>query len=71
MKRLAFALVVAGSMLFAISSGAFAADTMYMTATGQKQGLISGSVMAKGLEGWMKVVDFDHSVISPRDPAAG
>jgi type VI secretion system secreted protein Hcp len=71
MKRFALLSVASVFSLLAFSSGAFSADTMFMTATGQKQGLIKGGVTQKGLEGWMRVLEFEHGIISPRDPASG
>ncbi|HEY5998120.1 MAG TPA: type VI secretion system tube protein TssD [bacterium] len=71
MKRFALASVVSICALLVLAGGALAADTMYMTATAAKQGQIRGSVTLKGLEGWMRVLDLDHNVISPRDPVSG
>jgi type VI secretion system secreted protein Hcp len=71
MKRFTLASVVSICALLAFAGGARAADTMFMTATGQKQGVIKGGVTLKGLEGWMRVLELDHSVVSPRDSVTG
>lgn len=43
----------------------------YLSLTGQKQGLIKGSVTQKGREGKIMVIAAEHEVLSPRDPASG
>ena len=43
----------------------------YMKVKGQKQGNIQGSVTQKGREGSIQVIEFHHSVVSPRDAASG
>jgi len=47
------------------------AQNVYVTVTGQKQGKITGSVIQKGREGSILVHAYNHSIISPRDPASG
>jgi type VI secretion system secreted protein Hcp len=43
----------------------------YMTITGQKQGMINGSVTQKGRENSILVHSYSHEIVSPRDPASG
>jgi type VI secretion system secreted protein Hcp len=43
----------------------------YLTLTGQKQGLIQGSVTQKGREGKIMVIAVTHEIVCPRDPASG
>ena len=43
----------------------------YMKIVGQKQGAIKGGVGRKGRENSIEVLDFDYSVVSPRDSASG
>jgi len=43
----------------------------YLTLTGQKQGLIKGSVTQKGREGKIMVIAAEHELLSPRDPVSG
>src|SRR5437764_13583259 len=43
----------------------------YLSATGQKQGQIKGSVTQKGREGFIAVYAVNHEIISPRDAASG
>jgi len=43
----------------------------YLTLTGQKQGVISGTVTQAGRENSILIHSFNHGVISPRDPASG
>jgi type VI secretion system secreted protein Hcp len=43
----------------------------YLSLTGQKQGLIKGSVTQKSRENMIEVIGSGHSVISPRDAASG
>src|SRR5687768_18170444 len=38
---------------------------------GEKQGEIRGSVVKKGLEGSIRVVEVRHEIVSPRDAASG
>ena len=45
--------------------------TKFLKVTGQKQGLITGSVTEKGKEGTIAVLAIEHSIISPRDAASG
>jgi type VI secretion system secreted protein Hcp len=71
MRRLAHVSLASVFMLLALKGGAFAADKIYMTATGVRQGLIKGGVTQRGLENWMQVLQMDHGVVSPRDPGTG
>jgi len=43
----------------------------YLTAKGNKQGNIEGSVTQKGREKSVMVIAFSHEIVSPRDPASG
>ena len=43
----------------------------YLTLTGQKQGLIKGSVTQKSREGMIEIIATNSSLISPRDQASG
>lgn len=43
----------------------------YLTATGQKQGVIKGGVTQKGREGSIAVYAVEHAVVSPRDAGSG
>jgi type VI secretion system secreted protein Hcp len=43
----------------------------YATLTGQKSGVIKGSVTAKGHEGTIAILDYSYEVTSSRDPATG
>lgn len=43
----------------------------YLKLKGQKQGDIKGGVTQKGREGKILVIDFNHEIQSPRDPASG
>lgn len=44
---------------------------IHMTVEGTAQGNIEGSITAKGLEGTIPVVTFEHSVHIPTDPQSG
>ncbi len=44
---------------------------MYLTMTGDRQGVIKGSVTTKGFEGTMEIYSYTHSIVSPRDAASG
>ncbi|MEX2431007.1 MAG: Hcp family type VI secretion system effector [Dehalococcoidia bacterium] len=44
---------------------------IFMTARGERQGLIQGSVSQAGVEDWMEVVGYSHEIVSPRDAASG
>jgi type VI secretion system secreted protein Hcp len=63
--------LVAGSMILATASSAGAANTIFMTLTGQKSGNIKGGVTQKGREGSLQVTAFEDEIISPRDAASG
>jgi type VI secretion system secreted protein Hcp len=43
----------------------------YLSLTGQKQGLIQGSVTQKGREGKIMIIAVSHEIVSPRDAASG
>jgi len=43
----------------------------YMYAVGQKSGQIKGSVTQKGREDSVELIEFSHSIVSPRDPQSG
>ena len=43
----------------------------YMKVKGQKQGNIQGSVTQKRREGSIEVIEFHHSILSPRDAVSG
>jgi type VI secretion system secreted protein Hcp len=65
---LALTLSFAGQ-IFAQSSSS--TSTVYMTVTGQKQGLIKGEVTQKGRENQHKLLAYSHEIVSPTDPASG
>lgn len=62
---------IAGSMVLAIASSASAANTIFMTLTGQKSGNVKGSVTQRGRENSIQVSAVDDEIVSPRDPASG
>ena len=43
----------------------------YLRFSGQKLGVVKGSVQQKGREDSIMVIAVSHSIISPRDPASG
>jgi type VI secretion system secreted protein Hcp len=43
----------------------------YLSLTGQKQGVITGSVTQKGREGKIMVIASSHEIITPTDPTSG
>ncbi len=43
----------------------------YLNLTGQKTGVIKGSVTQKGREGKIMVIAVSHEIVSPRDSASG
>lgn len=47
------------------------ADSYYLTLKGQKTGAIKGSVIQKGREGSIQVVDISHSIVVPREQGPG
>lgn len=65
---LALTLAFAGP---ALGQGSSAGSTVYMTVTGQKQGLIRGEVTQKGRENQHRLLAYSHEIVSPRDPATG
>src|SRR5688572_19311796 len=46
-------------------------NSYYLKVTGEKQGLIKGSVTQKGREGLIELKGWGWSVVSPRDAASG
>ncbi|MBI1841536.1 MAG: type VI secretion system tube protein Hcp [Verrucomicrobia bacterium] len=48
-----------------------AASTVYMKLQAQKQGVIKGEVIKKGLEQFHSILAYSHEIVSPRDPASG
>jgi type VI secretion system secreted protein Hcp len=66
-----FISILAASMVVAIASSASAANTIFMTLTGQKSGNVRGGVTQKGRENSILVAAFDDEIVSPRDPASG
>ena len=52
-------------------AGSDSTVTIYLTATGQVQGAIRGSVTKKGFEDTIEVLGVSHEVLSPRDAASG
>jgi type VI secretion system secreted protein Hcp len=69
--RKKFASLVAGTMILATAASASAANSIFMTLSGQKSGAVKGSVTQKGRENSIQVTGFDDEIISPRDPASG
>ena len=65
---LAFTLAFAGP---ALGQGSTAGSTVFMTVTGQKQGLIRGESTQKGRENQHRLLAYSHEIVSPRDPATG
>ncbi len=66
--------VIALLALFGTSAHAQSAPPrtgIFATITGQKSGLIRGEVIQKGREQQHTILDFEYSVVSPRDPASG
>lgn len=43
----------------------------FLTLKGQKQGQIKGETQKKGFEDRIYVVNWEHAIMSPRDPASG
>lgn len=66
-----FKVLMLAALLCALPFQAHGAYECYLRIKGAKQGDIKGSVTQKGREGMIRVIDFDYSVISPRDPASG
>ena len=68
--RSLFAASLTGAFLLP-TTDADAALNAYLKLKGQKQGEIKGSVVQKGKEGRIRVLAFNHSIMSPRDAASG
>jgi type VI secretion system secreted protein Hcp len=66
-----FVSLVAGAMVLASAASAGAANTIFMTLTGQKSGIVKGGVTQKGREYSIQVTAVDDEIVSPRDPASG
>jgi type VI secretion system secreted protein Hcp len=66
-----FASLVAGAMILATAASASAANSIFMTLTGQKSGAVKGSVTQKGRENSIQVLSIEDEVVSPRDAASG
>lgn len=66
-----FASLVAGTMILATAASASAANSIFMTLTGQKSGVVNGSVTQKGREKSIQVNGYDDDIVSPRDAASG
>ncbi len=66
-----FVAIIAGTMVLATAASASAANTIFLTLTGQKSGVVKGSVTQKGRENSILVSAVEDEVISPRDPASG
>jgi type VI secretion system secreted protein Hcp len=47
------------------------ADSYTLMLKGQKTGVIKGGVTQRGREGSIQVLQINHDIISPRDPASG
>ena len=65
---LGLTLAFAGQVLGQASSSS---STVFMTVTGQKQGLILGEATQKGKENQHRLLAYSHEIVSPRDPASG
>ena len=66
-----FASLVAGTMILATAASASAANSIFMTLTGQKSGAVKGGVTQKGRENSIQVLSIEDEVVSPRDAASG
>ena len=66
-----FVSLVAVLMVLATASSASAGLTAFMTLSGQKSGVVKGSVTQKGREGSIAVIGVNHDIVSPRDAASG
>ena len=54
-----------------LGQGSTANSSVFMTATGDKQGLIRGEVTQRGRENQHRLLAYSHEIVSPRDPATG
>lgn len=70
MKR-AFTILALVTFLGLTGTRAFASLPAYMSIVSQQQGIIQGGVTIKGREGSIEVIQLQHEIISPRDPATG
>lgn len=68
MKRYSVWVVV---MCLAVNSLSYGALNAYLRLTGEKQGVIEGSVTQAGREDSIMVIAYSHSVVSPRDASLG
>ena len=66
-----FISLMAGTMVLATAASASAANTIFMTLTGQKSGAVKGGVTQKGRENSIQVMAVDDEIVSPRDAASG
>lgn len=69
-RSLAVVTCLSGGALAPLSE-AEAALNAYLKLKGQKTGDIKGSVTQKGRENSIRIIEFTHEVVSPRDPASG
>lgn len=54
-----------------LGQGSSASSSVFMTVTGDKQGLIRGEVTQRGRENQHRLLAYSHEIVSPRDPATG
>jgi len=67
-RRLILPLLAVGLLLGVPLQGALNA---YLKLKGTRQGNIEGSVTQKGREGTLRVLEYSHEIVSPRDAASG
>ena len=65
-RRSLFLALVAAALFSSVN-----ADSYTLTLKGQKSGVIKGGVTQRGREGSIQVLQINHDIISPRDPASG
>lgn len=70
MKAFGLAVGLCAVMLFG-AAAAQAAQEFYVSITGVRQGPFPGEIIRKGFEGKIAGLNFDYSVVSPRDPVTG
>jgi type VI secretion system secreted protein Hcp len=70
-SRVMMLVAVLSAAVLVPTGEANAALNAYLKLKGVKQGDIKGSVVQKGREGAIKVISFNHEIVSPRDPASG
>jgi|SRR5215471_7285129 len=63
--KLSSAILAAG---FAAFSSHLAAEEVFVTAVGMKQGPFAGEISTKGFEGKVRAVGFSHEVLTSSDP---